>query len=426
MKNVVLGVTGGIAAYKALDIVSGLKKKGVEVDVVMTESAQEFVRPLSFQSLSQNPVITDMFEEPKVFEIAHISLAKKADVVCIAPATANIISKLANGAADDFLSTMCLATRAKIIVAPAMNTNMLSHPVTAENIAKLENLGYKVLGTGSGRLACGDVGEGKLLPPEIIVDEIMEALSEDEKMEDIIDDNLDDKNTMLSDTQSLARKKIIITAGPTCAPIDPVRMLTNRSSGKTGYALAEEARERGAEVVLISGTDALQDPSGIETFHVTTNSEMYDEVLCHFESSDAVIMAAAVADYKISSYSEEKIKKSGDELTLTFTKDRDILKSLGEIKTHQKLIGFAAESQNFMENAMSKLKSKNLDLIVLNDIGGGKVFGKDETRVIIMGDLRESEETGTFEGTAFMDSGEITKKKAAGIILDTVEGLFAE
>jgi phosphopantothenoylcysteine decarboxylase / phosphopantothenate---cysteine ligase len=362
-KTVVVGVCGGVAAYKALDVISSLRKKNINVNVIMTKSALEFVTPLSFQSLSQNMVVTDMFSEPKAWEIQHISLAKKADLILIVPATANVIGKIANGIADDMLSTTIMATTAPVVFAPAMNTNMYKNPIVQENISKLKRLGYSFISPASGRLACGDVGEGKLADTNLISDM---ALS------------------MLYDIKDMKNKKVLITAGPTIAPIDPVRYISNRSTGKMGYALAEEARDRGAAVTLISGPTSITPPFGVDIISVKTNREMYDKVLEYFPVQDIVVKSAAVADYKPEQYSPTKIKKKENNLTLALTKDNDILKTLGEIKKHQLLVGFAAESDNLIENAKDKLIKKNLDFIVANDISGTDVgFASDENKVFI-------------------------------------------
>ncbi|WP_032121792.1 bifunctional phosphopantothenoylcysteine decarboxylase/phosphopantothenate--cysteine ligase CoaBC [Clostridium amazonitimonense] len=344
---VVIGVSGGIAAYKALDIISALRKKQIEVNVIMTESATKFVSPLSFQSLSQNMVTVDMFEEPKAWEIQHISLAKKADILLVAPATANIIGKVANGIADDMLSTTIMATKAKVVFAPAMNTNMYENPIVQENIAKLKKYGYEFIEPASGRLACGDEGRGKLADTKYIADKI---------------------ESMLYEPKDLKGKRVLVTAGPTIAKLDPVRYITNRSTGKMGYAVAEEARDRGAEVILISGPTSLKDPFGIQLIRVDTNEEMLKAVLSNYEDVDIVIKTAAVADYKPKIYSKEKIKKHDEDLMLEFLRDNDILKILGEKKKHQVLVGFAAESHSLLENAEKKLNNKNLDYIVANNI----------------------------------------------------------
>lgn len=363
-KTIVIGVTGGIAVYKALDVISKLKKKNYEIHVIMTNSAIKFVNPLSFQTLSQNIVNHDMFCEPKAWEIQHISLAKKADLVAVVPATANIIGKVANGIADDLLSTTIMATKAPVVFAPAMNTNMYNNPIVQHNISKLQDYGYKFIKPASGKLACGDEGEGKLEDTEIIAEQI---------------------DSMLYDKKDLLGKKVLVTAGPTIASIDPVRYITNRSSGKMGYAIAEEARDRGAEVTLISGTTYLKVPFGVKLINVRTNAEMLDNVLENFNDQDIIIKAAAVADYKPKQYSEKKIKKAADEFELTLTKDSDILKKLGELKKHQVLVGFAAESNDLLENAEKKLKKKNLDYIVANDITASDTgFASDDNKVTIL------------------------------------------
>lgn len=346
-KSVVIGVTGGIACYKTLDIVSRLKKKNYEVNVVMTSSALKFINPLPFQSLSQNVVAKDMFEEPKSFEIQHISLAKKADLILVAPATANIIGKVANGIADDMLSTTIMAAKCPVVFAPAMNTNMYRNPIVQDNMKKLEEYGYSFINPISGKLACGDVGEGKMEDTETIVE--------------IVD-------SMLYPIKDLIGKNVLVTAGPTIAPIDPVRFITNRSSGKMGYAIAKEARDRGANVTLISGPTSLEDPIGVNLIRVKTNEEMLNAVKNNFNNQHIVIKSAAVADYKPKEYCNHKIKKTGEILNLELVKDKDILKELGLIKNNQILVGFAAESKDLLENAKIKLHNKNLDFIVANNI----------------------------------------------------------
>ncbi|KEZ86353.1 phosphopantothenoylcysteine decarboxylase [Clostridium sulfidigenes] len=363
-KNVVIGVTGGVAVYKALDVISRLKKKDINVDVIMTKSACEFITPLSFQSLSQNAVIKNMFDEPKVFEIQHISLAKKADVLVVVPATANIIGKVANGIADDMLSTTIMATNAKVIFAPAMNTNMYNNPIVKENIKKLKSYGYEFINPSSGRLACGDVGDGKLADTEEIAEMILSHLHE---------------------PKDLVGKKVLVTAGPTRANIDPVRFLTNRSTGKMGYAIAEEARDRGAEVVLVSGPTSIKAPLGVKIIKVETNEEMLNAVKAEFDTSDIVVKSAAVSDYKPKTYSDKKIKKGPGNLNIELERDNDILKELGTLKKHQILVGFAAESNDVIENAHIKLKKKNLDYIVANNIIESNAgFGSDTNRVTVI------------------------------------------
>ncbi len=369
-KRILFGICGGIAVYKVLDVISSLKKLNYNIDVVMTKSAQEFVTPLSFQAISGNQVVTDMFEEPKAWEIQHISLAKAADILVVVPATANIIGKVANGIADDMLSATIMATKAKVIFAPAMNTNMYQNPIVQSNIARLKEFGYEFINPTIGRLACGDVGEGKLAETKLITETIV---------------------SKLYDLHDLAGKKVLVTAGPTITPIDPVRFITNRSSGKMGYAIACEARDRGAEVILISGPSCLEIPSGVNFIRVSTNQEMRDAILGHFENSDIVIKSAAVGDFMAEEYSPLKIKKTDEDFTLKLVKDIDILKSLGEIKKNQILVGFAAESNDLLKNAELKLKNKNLDYIVANDIISEDTgFGTEDNKVTVLTKKGES------------------------------------
>ena len=391
-KCVCIGVSGGIAAYKALDVVSALRKNDIDVRVIMTESATKFVTPLPFQSLSQNMVTTDMFAEPKAFEIQHISLAKRADVFLVAPATANIIGKVANGIADDMLSTTIMATRAKVIFAPAMNTNMYENPIVQENIEKLKRLGYEFIAPASGVLACGDEGKGKLADPSLIVEKVMDTLYYRDVKKDLVG------------------KSVLISAGPTNSSIDPVRFITNRSTGKMGYFLAEEARDRGANVILVSGPTNLNPPKGVKVINVITNEEMKNAILENYDNSDIVIKSAAVADYKIKNYSNEKIKKGDEDLVLTFVRDNDILKILGENKKHQILVGFAAESNDVVENARKKIAKKNLDFIVANDITSSDTgFASDDNKVIILS--KDGEEI-------YLEK--MSKRKVASKIFDTI------
>lgn len=389
---VCIGVSGGIAAYKALDIVSALRKKDIDVRVIMTESATKFVAPLTFQSLSQNMVTTDMFAEPKAFEIQHISLAKRADVFLVAPATANIIGKVANGIADDMLSTTIMATKAKVIFAPAMNTNMYENKIVKSNIEKLKGLGYEFIEPASGRLACGDEGRGKLADVNTIVEKVLDALESKDIPKDLLG------------------KKVLISAGPTYSNIDPVRFITNKSTGKMGYYIAEEARDRGADVTLVSGPTNLKPPSGVKVINITTNEEMKEAIFENYDDSDIVIKSAAVADYKIKNYSNDKIKKGDGDLVLTFVRDNDILKLLGEKKTNQILVGFAAESTNISENARRKLENKNLDYIVANDITSSDTgFGSDDNKVVIF--TKDGEE---------INLDKMSKRKVASKIFDTI------
>ena len=389
-KCVVIGVTGGIAVYKALDVISALRKKDIEVYVIMTESASKFVNPLTFQSISQNMVVTDMFAEPKAWEIQHISLAQKADLMLIAPATANVIGKISNGIADDMLSTTVMATKAKVLIAPAMNTNMYQNQIVQNNISKLKDFGYKFIEPASGRLACGDIGIGKLADVNTIVERVIEELEDKE--------------------QDLLGKKVLVSAGPTIAPIDPVRYITNRSTGKMGYAIAKEARDRGAEVILVSGPTNLEPPKNVKIINIKTNEEMKKEILQNFKWADIVIKSAAVADYKPKEYSKEKIKKGEGDLNICLTRDNDILKFLGEIKTHQVLVGFAAESDNVLENAERKLKNKNLDFIVANDITSSDTgFGSEDNKVVILSKNNEK-----------LELEKMSKKEVASNIFDMI------
>jgi len=388
LKNVVIGVTGGIAAYKALEVVSALKKLGIGVDVAMSTSAQEFVRPLSFQSLSQNAVLTDMFMEPKAWEIAHISLAKKADVFAIVPATANMIGKIAGGIADDFISTSIMATEAKKLIAPAMNTKMFANPIVQENIAKLRSHGYSFTMPGSGRLACGDVGEGKLANVQDIVDDIL---------------------SLLYQRNDFEGKKVLVTAGGTVAPIDPVRLISNRSSGKMGISIAEAARDRGADVTLVYGEVSVPLPSGVRLIEARTNSEMMDAALSVYDSMDYVIKAAAVSDFKVRNYSETKIKKKDGPLVIELEKDNDILHEMGMRKKSQVLVGFAAESHDIEKYATDKLERKNLDFIAANDISGGKVFGEDRNSLVLYS--RDGRK---------IPFGDLSKRETADRLLDEI------
>ncbi|WIV10798.1 bifunctional phosphopantothenoylcysteine decarboxylase/phosphopantothenate--cysteine ligase CoaBC [Proteiniborus sp. MB09-C3] len=367
-KNIVMGVSGGIAVYKAVDVVSRLKKLNANIDIIMTKSAAEFVAPLTFQSISQNPVTVNIFNEPKQWKIEHISLAKKADVFLVAPATANIIGKVANGIADDMLSTTIMATRAKVIFAPAMNTNMYNNIIFKENMNKLKEHGYEFIKPGSGRLACGDIGEGKMAEPCDIVDYIIGSFNGNQ----------------------LKGKKIIITAGPTIEPLDPVRYMTNYSSGKMGFALAKVAQQQGAEVTLISGPVNLEPPLGVEFIRINTTQEMFNAVGRYFDDCHVLIKAAAPLDYRPVSVSEHKIKKEKDEIELKFVKNPDIAAHFGKIKKKQIIIGFAAETENIIENARKKIDKKNLDFIVANNVLAENAGFKSDTNIVTIVDKNGS------------------------------------
>ena len=394
-KTVVIGVSGGIAVYKACDVVSRLKKLNANVHVIMTKSATEFVTPLTFQSLSQNYVVSDMFEEPKTWDVEHISLAKKADVFLIAPATANVIGKVANGIADDMLTTTVMATTGKVLIAPAMNTNMYRNPILQRNISILKELGYNFVDPDSGRLACGDIGEGKLASPEKIVDAVVDLFNEDKK--------------------DLLGKKIMITAGPTVESIDPVRYLTNRSTGKMGYAIAKMAANRGADVTLVSGPTNIEPPSNIKKLiKVQSAKDMYDAIIDNFDENQVIIKSAAVADYKPKNYSDKKIKKSDDDLAIELDRNKDIAYELGKMKKDKILVAFAAETNDLIENAKGKIKKKNLDFIVANDLTEkGAGFGTDTNIVNII------DKDGNIAKYPQMKKDEV-----ADVILDKVKSLL--
>ena len=394
-KTVVIGVSGGIAVYKTLDVISRLRKLGVNVNVIMTKSATEFVTPLSFQSLSQNYVVCDMFEDPKTWDVEHVSLAKRADVFLIAPATANVIGKIANGIADDMLTTTVMATKAKVLIAPAMNTNMYENPILQSNINTLKELGYNFVEPESGRLACGDTGKGKLASPEIIVDEVVKLLSKE---------------------QDLKGKSIIVTAGPTVESIDPMRYITNRSTGKMGYSIAKEAIERGADVTLITGPTNLTPPQNLKKLvKIESAKDMYEAVLENLDGNDVVIKSAAVADYKPKNYSNKKIKKSDDDLIIELDRNKDIAQEIGKIKNNKILVGFAAETNDLIENASLKIKKKNLDFIVANDLTKeGAGFGVDTNIVKIIDK----------EGN-ITEYPKMKKEEVANIILDKIKELLS-
>ncbi|EZX26462.1 phosphopantothenoylcysteine decarboxylase/phosphopantothenate-cysteine ligase [Staphylococcus aureus C0673] len=352
MKNILLAVTGGIAAYKAIDLTSKLTQSGYQVRVMLTENAKQFVTPLAFQAISRNHVYTDTFDEKDVSEIQHITLADWADAVIVAPATANTISKLANGLADNMVTSTLLATTAPVFIAPAMNVHMLEHPSTVENMSRLRNYGYKFIAPGEGYLACGYVARGRMEEPITILT--------------IIDDYF--KEQAQPQTFALKGKNVLVTAGPTVEKVDAVRYFTNRSSGKMGYALAEAARDLGANVTLVSGETNLTQPVGVEFVQVTSAEDMFQAVKSRMNDMDMIIKAAAVADYTPVETSEHKMKKKNGDLQLTFKRTTDILKYLGEHKDKQYLVGFAAETDNVEEYAMGKLKKKNADVIVANHV----------------------------------------------------------
>lgn len=362
-KKIVLGVTGGIAVYKAVDLVSRLRKQGCEVRVVMTKHAQQFVTPLTFKEISGNAVATSMWNSNQEFNVEHIALANWADAFLVAPATANILAKMTYGIADDLLSTTLLAAQAPIVVCPAMNTGMYLNAATKENIAKLQSRGITVMPPASGHLACGTSGPGRLPEPQQIVEFMSSFFAARE-----------------GDLRGL---KVLVTAAGTREPIDPVRFVGNRSSGKMGYAVAQMAAERGAEVLLISGPSALAVPPNVKAVQVESTNEMLEACLAAYDGVDIVIKAAAVADYRPRDVADQKIKKKNDDaLTVVMDKNPDILKTLGAKKTHQVLVGFAAETQNLLANAREKVVKKNLDMIVANDVTAAGAGFNSDTNIV--------------------------------------------
>ncbi len=348
-KTIVLGVTGGIAAYKSVEIVSRLKKKGAKVHVIMTKHATEFVSPMTFETMSHEPVVTDLFARPEKWEVEHVALAKAADVFVIAPATANILAKMANGIADDMLSTTVLATKANTLVAPAMNTAMWTHPATQNNLRILKSRGVHVVGPEGGLLACGDNGAGRMSEPECIVQEI---------------------EKLLYTPQDFKGLKVLVTAGGTREYLDPVRYLSNESSGKMGFAIASAARDRGADVTLVRAFTSVEVPQVYEDIHVVSTCDLYDAVIQKAANMDIVIQAAAPADYRFEQQFSQKLKKNaGEAMVLKMIENPDIAKAVGERKhPGQILVGFAAETEKLTEHAKEKLHKKNLDMIVANDV----------------------------------------------------------
>ncbi len=363
-KTVVLGVCGGIAAYKAVDVVSRLIKQHAEVHVIMTDSATQFVTPLTFREISGNPVHTTMWAEPKLWNVEHIALARRADLFVIAPATANMIGKMAHGIADDFLSTTVMATTAPVLIVPAMNTQMYLNPATQSNLVLLRQRGIQILDPATGVLACGTDGVGRLPEPVEIVARICDSFQHAGAMRGL---------------------RVLVTAGGTREAIDPVRYIGNRSSGKMGYAIAEAAAARGAEVTLISGPVALPVPAGVKRIAVESAHQMREAVLEAFPDTDIVIKAAAVADYRPETAEAQKIKKAANSMTLVLMKNPDILAELGQLKQSQFLVGFAAETQELVAHATEKLRKKNLDMLVANDVTlSGAGFEADTNIVKIL------------------------------------------
>ena len=364
-KTVVLAVSGSIAAYKIASLASALGKLHADVQVLMTQNATNFINPITFETLTGNKCLVDTFDRNFQYSVEHVALAKRADVVLVAPASANVIGKIANGIADDMLTTTVMACKCKKIISPAMNTQMFENPIVQDNLKKLEHYGYEVIQPAVGLLACKDVGQGKMPEPETLLEYILQEVAYE---------------------KDLKGKKILVTAGPTQEPIDPVRYLTNHSSGKMGYAIAKVCSMRGAEVTLVSGKTAIKPPLFVDVVPVTTAREMYEAVTGRSDRQDIVIKAAAVADYRPKTISEQKVKKTDEELSIEMERTDDILKYLGEHKrANQFLCGFSMETEHMLENSRKKLKKKNLDMIVANNLKTkGAGFGTDTNVITIL------------------------------------------
>ena len=394
-RRILLGVTGSIAAYKAAELVRGLIKRGAEVQVVMTEAATRFVAPLTFETLSRQPVLLDMFSLAYGSHIGHIEATARADLFVIAPATANTIAKLAHGLADDFLSNIYLASRCPVLLAPAMDSDMYQHVVVQENLARLRDRGVHIVGPASGELASGLTGPGRLVEPQ----EIVEAIER-----------------LLQPSRDLAGEVVLVTAGPTREPLDPVRYLSNRSSGKMGYAIVEAAAARGAQVILVSGPTALPLPRGADVVHVETAQEMHDAVLAKLEAVTVVIKAAAVADYRPKHVAGRKLKKDETVPAVTLEPTPDILAEVGKRKGRRILVGFAAETEDLVANARKKLQRKNLDLMVANDVSQPGAGFDSDTNVVKILDARGGVEELPLQ----------TKRSVADRVLDRVVGLLKQ
>ena len=413
-KNIILGVTGGIAAYKCVDLVSRLRKQGADVHVILTKGAQNFVTETAMREISGNPVVTSMWQEIQQYDVEHIALAQLADVVLVAPATANVIAKCACGMADDMLTTTLLATKASVFFAPAMNTNMYENSITQQNIHTLQARGCHIIEPAAGHLACGTSGVGRMPEPQELVEILADffANSKGQTEPDVVDSRHN-----LADGVDFSGLNILVTAAGTREPIDPVRYIGNRSSGKMGYAIAEAARDLGANVTLISGPSALLPLTGVNFFKVESARDMRRLVLENFPESQIVIKAAAVADYRVKNVAEHKIKKSDEELTLVLEKNPDILKELGQKKQKgQILVGFAAETQNLIQYAQSKLEKKNLDMIVANDVSKPQAGFNVDTNLIKL--LKRD---GSVEELPLM-----SKKDLAYIILNHVMKIYQQ
>ena len=393
-KTVLLGVTGSIAAYKIASLASALKKRHADVHVLMTENATNFINPITFETLTGNKCLVDTFDRNFQFQVEHVSIAKKADVVMIAPASANMIGKLAHGIADDMLTTTIMACKCKKFISPAMNTNMFENPVVQDNFKILEHYGYEVIAPASGYLACGDTGAGKMPEPETLLAYI-------------------ERETACE--KDLKGKKILVTAGPTQEAIDPVRYITNHSSGKMGYAIAKTAMLRGADVTLVSGRTAIEPPMFVNLVPVVTAKDMYEAVISVSDEQDIIIKAAAVADYRPAKVSDEKVKKSEGQMSIELERTDDILKYLGEHKpTGQFLCGFSMETQNVIENSRAKLVKKNLDMVAANNVKVEGAGFQGDTNVLTL--ITREEE---------ISLPLMTKEGAAGRLLDKILDMTA-
>ncbi len=364
-KNVLLCISGGIAAYKIASLASMLKQNGANINTIMTEHATEFIAPLTFETLTGNRCVAGMFDRDFQYDVKHISLAKSADIIVIAPATANVIAKLAHGIADDMLTTTVLASTAPKMVVPAMNTNMFHNPVTQDNIEKLRHYGFDVISPASGHLACGDAGDGKMPEAEEIFGHILRHIASPHDMQG---------------------KKVLVTAGPTQESIDPVRYITNHSTGKMGYAIAKACMQRGAEVILVTGETTLKPPLCVDVIHIKSAADMFDAVTKNADKCDFIFKAAAVADYTPATVADNKIKKKDDDMSIPLKRTQDILKYLGENhKPGQIICGFSMETENMVENSRAKLAKKNIDMIVANNLKvKGAGFGTDTNIVTII------------------------------------------
>lgn len=363
-KTVVLGVTGSIAAYKIANLASSLVKKGANVHVIMTKNATNFINPITFETLTGNKCLVDTFDRNFEFSVEHVSLAKQADVFMVAPASANVIGKIAGGIADDMLTTTIMACKCHKIISPAMNTNMFENPIVQDNIQKLKNYGYEIIEPASGYLACGDTGAGKMPEPAVLESYIMKEIALEKDM---------------------AGKKVLITAGPTMEKIDPVRFISNHSTGKMGYALAKIAMLRGADVTLVTGKTNIQKPDFVKVIEVESARDMFEAVGSEFDSQDIVIMSAAVADYRPKNVATEKIKKKDGEAAIELERTDDILATMSARKKNQFLCGFSMETENMLENSKAKLEKKNLDMICANNLKvDGAGFGTDTNVVTLI------------------------------------------